>query len=229
MPGYQTHQASVAIRGAPDLLIRSLLDAQQYDDPLGEAGALGISSATWPLFGVLWPSSLQLAACMAVRPLVPGERLLEVGCGLALGSLVAHRRGAAVTASDCHPLASLFLARNARLNGLAPLPYRHGDWSAVPGQADSPPRQSVEGRFGLIMGSDVLYERDEAGQLQAFIERHALPEAEVLIVDPNRSNRAAFNRRMAHAGFGLEELALAEVSPGDAAYRGRLLRYRRQG
>jgi predicted nicotinamide N-methyase len=227
MPGYQTHQATLAIRGAPDLLIRSLLDTQQFDDPLGEAAALGISSATWPLFGVVWPSGLQLAAWMAGRPLVPGERMLEVGCGLALGSLVAHRRGAAVTASDCHPLAACFLARNTSLNGLQPLPYRHGNWSAVPGAATAPSRPPVEGRFGLIMGSDVLYERDDPGHLQAFIERHALPRAEVLIVDPNRGNRVAFNRRMARAGFRLEECALAEVSPGDAPYRGRMLRYRR--
>ena len=58
MPGYQTKQECVAIPGAHDLHIQSLLDRQQYADPLGEAEALGISSAAWPLFGLLWPSSL---------------------------------------------------------------------------------------------------------------------------------------------------------------------------
>ncbi len=88
MPGYQTKQERIAIEGAHSLIIRSLLDKQQYADPLGEAAAMGISSAAWPLFGLLWPSSLLLAAWMAERPLVANERILEVGCGLALASLV---------------------------------------------------------------------------------------------------------------------------------------------
>jgi predicted nicotinamide N-methyase len=221
VPGYQTKQEQVAIQGAASLVICSLLDRQQFADPQGAAAALGISSAAWPLFGLVWPSSLQLAARMAARPVVAGERILEVGCGLGLASLVSHRRGADVTASDCHPLASLFLGRNVLLNALPPLPYHHGPWQAA--AAASP------ARYGLIIGSDVLYERDEPGHLSRFIEQHALPNAEVLIVDPNRGNRAPFNRRMAAAGFVLEETQLARLAPEDEAYRGRLLRYLRAG
>ena len=224
MPGYQTKQEQVAIRGADSLIIRSLLDRQQYADPCGEAEAQGISSAAWPLFGLLWPSALQLAARMAVRPMVPRERILEVGCGLALASLVSHRRGADVTASDCHPLTARFLHENLRLNELPRLPYRHGHWSAGPGGVVPAAHEVVQGRFDLIMGSDVLYERDEAGHLSGFIARHALPCAEVLIVDPNRGNRAAFNRRMAGAGFRLEEIDLSGAPGGADGYRGRLLR-----
>jgi predicted nicotinamide N-methyase len=233
MPGYLTREERVPIPGAAPLRIRSLLDNQQFADPLGAALALGISSAAWPMFGVLWPSSRQLAARMAARLLDPGERILEVGCGLALASLVSHRRGADVTASDSHPLAGAFLLENLRLNGLPPLPYRHGDWAATTeaialDDAASPAR--VQGRFGLIIGSDVLYERDDTGLLPAFIERHALPAAEVLIVDPNRGNRAGFNRRMALAGFALDETDLGGFDAGGlAGYKGRLLRYVRAG
>jgi predicted nicotinamide N-methyase len=233
MPGYQTKQEHVAIQGALNLHIRSLLDRQQYADPLGEAAAAGISSAAWPLFGLLWPSSFRLAAWMAGRPMVPHERILEVGCGLALASLVCHRRGADVTASDCHPLASNFLSFNTGLNGLLPLPYRHGNWSTRP---ENPPATEgpagdrpalVQGRFDLIIGSDVLYERDEKGDLSGFIARHAGDCAEVLIVDPNRGNRAAFNRRMVQAGFTLEETDLSGAQAGGEPYRGRMLHYRR--
>ena len=230
MPGYRTKHELIAIRGAHSLEIRSLLDRQQHADPLGEAAALGISSAAWPLFGLLWDSALQLAALMAVRPMVAQERILEVGCGLALASLVSHRRGADITASDCHPLAATFLLENLRLNGLQPLPYRHGHWSAAPDLPARPGRPIVEGRFGLIIGSDVLYERDQPGHLSSFIERHALPCAEVLIVDPDRGNRPAFSRRMAAAGFVLHETRLGGAAAGTVAvaYRGRMLSYRRQ-
>lgn len=228
MPGYLTTQRAVAIDGSPDLLIRSLLDRQQYADPQGVAEALGVSSAAWPLFGLLWPSALQLAACMARRPLVAGERILEVGCGLGLASLVSHRRGADVTASDCHPLVPEFLQVNALLNGLSPMPYRHGNW-ALDSDADVPGLSpSVQGEFDLIMGSDVLYERDDQGALSQFILRHASPQAQVLIVDPNRGNRAAFTRRMVAKGFALSETDLSQPMAEGPAYRGRLLRYVRE-
>ena len=126
--GYFTKQENIAITGVADMVIRSLLDKQQFHDPLEAAQRLGISSATWPLFGLLWPSGARLAERMALRPVRASERILEIGCGLALSSLVGHRRGADVTASDCHPLAGAFLAENVRLNGLLPLKYRHGQW-----------------------------------------------------------------------------------------------------
>ena len=226
-PGYQTQQSCVAIRGGNDLQIRSLLDRQQYADPHGEAAASGFSAANWPLFGVLWPSSLQLAAHMLTRPLTPGERILEVGCGLGLASLVCHRRGDDVTASDAHPLALSFLAENVQLNDLMPLPYRHGDWAAHTHDDAHDRRPVVSGRFNVIMGSDVLYERDEPGHLAGFIERHACPTAEVIIVDPNRGNRSAFSRRMREQGFELNESTLSTPEADGLPYRGRLLRYSR--
>ena len=253
MPGYLTKQERIAISGVADLHIRSLLDNQQFSDPQGLAALVGISAATWPLFGLLWPSGAELAARMGQRPVTAGERILEIGCGLGLASLVGHRRGADMTASDCHPLAGLFLANNLRLNGLAPMKYRHGLWGEVAHPAppaDGSPHlpasvpgvQAVEdsghvandgsvdvsGRFDLIMGSDVLYERDDSGGLARFIEDHTLPSAEVWIVDPHRGNRPAFNRRMAHLGFDLNEQRLDRLAtPLQTAYRGRMLTYTR--
>ena len=228
MPGYAIKHEQVAVNGVAHLHIRSLLDRQQFDDPAGEALALGIPSAMWPLFGLLWPSGAELAAQMASRALPPGQRILEIGCGLALASLVCHRRGADITASDCHPLAEAFLVENLRLNGLHPLCYRHGPWSGEPSPAAFAWREPLRGRFDLIIGSDVLYERDQDGILPRFIERHSQDAACVLIVDPDRGNRAKFNRRMNALGFDLNESRLDRAAGlGDIGYKGRLLSFER--
>lgn len=227
MPGYRTKQERIVITGAQDLIIESLLDRQQYHDPLGEAERLGISSASWPLFGLIWPSGAYLAARLAIRPVDSTERILEIGCGLGLASLVGHRRGAHMTASDCHPLAGLFFAQNLRLNGLMPMDYRHGQWgTALPIPVVLP--FAVQGLFNLIIGSDLLYERDARGDLAHFIARHACPNAEVWIVDPNRGNRPAFTRAMAQLGFDMREEKLDAPSTAQhAAYKGRFLIYTR--
>jgi predicted nicotinamide N-methyase len=232
VPGYRTKQERIAIAGVDDLVIRSLLDRRQFFDPLGEADCLGISSASWPLFGVLWPSGAQLAARIALRPVCAGERILEVGCGLALASLVGHRRGADVTASDRHPLAERFLEENLRLNDLAPMKYRHGHWSVPerpPGRRRVPALRIVRGQYDLVIGSDLLYEPDESAALAGFIARHASPAGEVWIVDPDRGNRPTFNRQMAAAGFPVHEEERLEqpASIGADPYKGRLLVYRR--
>jgi predicted nicotinamide N-methyase len=235
MSGYQTRQQQVQVGSERRLQLFGLLDRQQFSDPSGAAAALGISSAAWPLFGLLWPSSLQLAERLALRP-VTAERILELGCGLALPSLVGHRRGADITASDCHPLSGRFLRRNVRLNAMAPLEYRHGDWGAdnaeSTGAAKRPaphlPAPRVRGLFSLLIGSDLLYERDERAGLAGFIHRHAEGTSEVWIVDPDRGNRSAFNREMTKNGFAVREERLDRAAAGAReAYKGRLLVYNR--
>mgnify|MGYP000261058915 CR=1 FL=1 len=217
MPGYEVKFQRLAVSGGADLEIRSLLDRQQFADPLGEAEAAGISSACWPLFGLVWPSARKLADLMQVWEL-GGKRVLEIGCGLALASMVVHRRLGDVTASDCHPLTELFLKANLSLNALPALKYSIGNWARVnPGL----------GEFDLIIGSDVLYERDQPAQLAAFIQLHAAPTAEVLIIDPNRGNRGPFHRAMALSGFFLTETVLDAPLDDGSPYRGRLLRYTR--
>ena len=196
--------------------LRYLLDRQQFYDPQGEAEAEGISSAAWPIFGMLWPSGQALAKVMLTFEL-EGKRILELGCGLALASLVVHRRGGDITASDCHPLAAAFLQKNLELNQLPPMKYQAGNWSR------SNPLLS---RFDLIIGSDVLYDREQPEILSQFIDLHANQDAEVLIVDPDRGNRTSFNRKMSVLGYSHTEDRISHL-PDGAPYKGRLHSYRR--
>jgi 2-polyprenyl-3-methyl-5-hydroxy-6-metoxy-1,4-benzoquinol methylase len=217
VPGYQVRFQHIEISGGADLDIRALLDRQQYHDPDGMAEAAGISPACWPLFGQIWPSAQKLADLMQTW-VIGNQRVLEIGCGLALASLVLHRRGENITASDCHPLTELFIHANLLRNALPAMNYSVGNW----GRANP-----ALGRFDLIIGSDVLYERNHPEQLAEFIERHAEPRIQVLIIDPNRSNRGAFNRAMHLLGFSLVETVIKLPLSDGSPYRGRLLNYQR--
>ncbi|ANB17063.1 class I SAM-dependent methyltransferase [Dokdonella koreensis] len=216
MPGYATHQLTVRLSGH-DYRIEALSDLQQFADPDGTAARAGISSAQWSLFGQVWPAGRALAEAMAIAD-VDGKRILEIGCGLGLSSLVLQRRRAEVVASDHHPLAGSFLDRNAWLNGLPPVTYRNLPW-ATP--------DATLGRFDLIIGSDVLYERGHAAQLVALMQRHAHPDAQVLISDPGRGNSGAFSRGLAECGYSVSETRSAFAAGEVAPFRGRVLDYRR--
>ena len=211
---YQVKFETVSGSGA-DLQVRSLLDRQQFYDPLGEAEAQGISSAAWPIFGMLWPSGRVLAQVMQTFE-VEGKQMLELGCGLALASLVVHRRGGDITASDCHPMAADFLLENLKLNHLPAMKYQLANWSRS---------NPLLPRFDLIIGSDVLYDREQPNTLSQFIALHARPCAEVLIVDPDRGNRTSFNRKMEALGFSHSQTRISELLGSGEAYKGRVLRY----
>lgn len=216
MPGYTTRLLTLRFCGI-DYRIRALSDLQQFADPLGIAERAGISSSNWSLFGQVWPAGRVLARAMCSFD-VAGKRILELGCGLGLASLVLNRRKADITASDHHPLAEEFLTYNAALNGLRVPAYLDLAW-------DQP--QPDLGRFDLIIASDVLYERGHAGQLAKLLALHTRPEAEVLITDPGRGNSGAFTTALKSQGFSVEEVRSAFDDGDEPPYRGRLLSFRR--
>ncbi len=97
-----------------------------------------------PYWAELWPAARALAAAL---PDVRGLRVVELGCGLGVPSLVAAARGAEVTATDWAADAIDLLRENAERNGLA-LRAEVRDW-----------REPWAERFDLALAADVLYER----------------------------------------------------------------------
>jgi len=200
-----------------DFSIRSLKDRLEYDDQGGHAAAIGISPATWSLFGVVWPSSKMLASKVSVLEL-EGKRVLEIGCGLALSSIVLHQMGVDITASDYHPLAKAFLDKNVLSNDLSPIKYQTGNW-----ETENP----LLGKFDLIIGSDILYEPDHVGQVSNFIDSHSSVDVNVMIVDPNRGNRSRFTKKMIALGYTHQFERFNVPDIGETNCKGRILHYQR--
>lgn len=216
MPGYDTRKLDVRV-GRKRYRIRALSDHMQYADPDGAARRAGICSASWSLFGQLWPASQALAKALKHID-IHDRRIIELGCGLALPSLLLQSRGADVTASDHHPLSRSFLDYNAALNRLKPIPYRDLPWTK---------KIREPGQYDLIVGSDVLYERNHANMLAELIGQLAAPIAKVMITCPGRGYRNRFSRLMEQMGFELNAIPMAFSEDESAPYRGRLLSYRR--
>ncbi len=200
-----------------DIHIRSLRDKQQFSDSFGEAEKLGISSAQWSLFGVVWESSQVLAHEME-RFDIQEKRILEMGCGMALSSLLLNARRADITATDYHPEAGGFLAENTRLNHGRRIPFLRTSWDDL---------TDGLGEFDVLIGADLLYEQQHIALLSDFIERHAKPDCEIILVDPGRGQHAAFSKKMVTMGYAHSQYKPDTGGYLNAPFKGQVLRYQR--
>jgi predicted nicotinamide N-methyase len=153
-----------------------------------------------PYWVETWDSSVVLADELAGRDLA-GVRLLDLGCGLGLTGTVAAAKGACVTMVDAAAPALLF----ARLNSW---PWRQRvcvrrlDWR----------RDRLAGQyFPLIVGADILYDRDDWPFQEAFWRAHLADGGAVLLGDPGRSTGLAFPDWLTPRGWNI---ARTEVRAG---------------
>nr|WP_221435196.1 methyltransferase domain-containing protein [Thalassotalea piscium] len=203
--------------GDIDIHLRTLRDKNQFSDDNNEAKNLGINSTLWPIFGVIWPSSIVLANYMNHFN-TQGKRILEIGCGIGLTSLMLNKRHDDITSTDMHPEVQRFLDKNTHLNRDADIPFYRTNW------ADLCPELKT---FDVIIGSDILYEDEHIDLLIAFIERHANPACEVILVDPGRGRKAKFSKKMALLGYSANQEKAQQAINMPDAYNGYILSFKR--
>ena len=200
-----------------DIHVRTLRNRQEFLDVDEEAEKLGISPSLWPLFGVVWQSAEVLAHLMADYN-IDALRILEVGCGIGLSSLLLNKRHADITATDYHPEAERFLAYNVDLNDDTAIPFALHNWDKL---------ETKLGLFDLIIGSDILYERGHADTIAKFIDHHAKPHCEIIIVDPDRGYQGKFDVVMLDRGYTSDRTKPTTDGYFDKPYRGHVLSYSR--
>jgi predicted nicotinamide N-methyase len=127
-----------------------------------------------PYWSVLWRSGVALGKELSELDL-SGRRVVELGCGLGVPSVAAARAGATVLATDMDPDALQLAARNAAENGL--------ELETMVVKWESPDELVGRGPFDLVLGTDVLYERQSVALLLNLLPRLA-PEA--WIAEPGR-------------------------------------------
>lgn len=128
---------------------------------------------------------------------IENKAILELGCGVALSSLVLNKREANITATDYHPESKVFLEENVKLNRAKNIDFHLCNWSD---------EETSLGKFDLIIGSDVLYERDHSELLSSFINKHSKENTEVVLVLPNRGYQGKFNLEMEKLNYTHERV-----------------------
>ena len=133
-----------------------------------------------PYWSVIWRSGRALAR--ELHGVALGDlRVVELGCGLALPSIVAARAGAAVLATDASSQALALARRNARLNDVR-IDTAKVDWA----EPDELVRRAP---FDLVLAADVLYERASVAQLLSLLPRLA---SDAWVADPGRPPAGGF-------------------------------------
>jgi predicted nicotinamide N-methyase len=178
-----------------DGLTLSLLRPQQADALLSEEAFE--HEEFLPYWAELWPSALALARVLRRRDLT-GLRVVELGCGLALPSIVAARGGARVLATDWSPEALQVAAGNAERNR-ADVEIALVAWSGADRLVGAAP-------WDLVLAADLLYEQRNVDQLLALLPRLG---GEVLLAEPGRQPSARF----------FDEVEFSVDDLGDRVYR----------
>jgi predicted nicotinamide N-methyase len=189
-----------ALRGVdPAELPPALLDVHVHRLALPGGEAYLVRPADWerlrheeggaarpvPYWATAWPSGLALAAELARDAPAPGIRVLELGCGLGLPSLVCARAGARVLATDRSTDAVAFAAHSMALNELD-AEVAQVDWAE---QGDA---LAARGPWDLVLAADVLYTRANVEVALRLLPRLLAPGGEVRLADPRRAGGRDF-------------------------------------
>jgi predicted nicotinamide N-methyase len=146
-----------------------------------------------PYWAEIWPSGIALAADIARHPeRIRGRRVLELGSGVGITAAVAVQHGAHLTVTDYAPESLLLTEMTVRRHtGEAPASIRQMNW-----RGSDVDTISREGRFDVVLGADLLYERRDIEPLVAAIETLLLPDGALWLAEPGRKPALDFLEAM---------------------------------
>lgn len=133
-----------------------------------------------PYWAELWDSSYVIGAELASRDL-DGVAVLDLGCGMGLTAAASASAGAKVVAADLEAPALLFAAYNTAAWREC-VRTRRTNW-----QTDH-----LGERFPVIVGADILYEKNQWDFLDPFFREHLADGGEVLLGEPGRQTGELF-------------------------------------
>jgi predicted nicotinamide N-methyase len=146
-----------------------------------------------PYWMHLWPAAATLARLIAGSQRIgPRTRVLELGCGLALPTLLAAARGALAVAADWKREPLHFAQASAKLNG-CDIEVLQMDWTAVP----------LRREFDFCFGADVGYDARFKDALVQAVAALLRPGGTAWLADSVNVHHPGLTEGLESAGFAL--------------------------
>ena len=136
----------------------------------------------FPLWAKIWQASWVLCGVLAEMPPDPRKRLLEIGAGIGLVSIVAATFGHRITMTEYNPDALNFARANAHLNQCPRLPILKLDWHD--------PR--IKGQFDTIVASEITYKPEDLRPLIQFFKSYLQPGGQIILASEMRNTGKDF-------------------------------------
>ncbi len=137
-----------------------------------------------PYWTDLWPAAIGMSEFILENTsLFDQKKIIEIGCGLGLPSIVAAGIADEVTMTDYLDDAMVFAQRNAQLNKLENITFQKLDWRSI---------AAGHQKYDVILASDVAYEKrffdDLPFALKAMMHYHSL----AVLSEPGRAFASDF-------------------------------------
>lgn len=161
-----------------------------------------------PYWADVWPSSIIMARHVAMLP-ARGRQLLELGSGAGLVATAAALAGFEVTVSDYYEDSLRFSRANVLHHTGVDPKAELLDWRALPARLP---------RYDVVVGSDVLYERQYGALVAETIARTLRGDGRAYVTDPGRIAVKEFLEECARRGLHARTLERVPFDP-EAALR----------
>lgn len=175
--------------------------------------ARGLRERDWPYWLEDWPATYALAEVLdAEDPASFREPCLDLGCGSGfMAAFLGARFGLRVFSCDFNPDACRLAALNAAEAG-----RRDGAGAGVRGRVFCADMGRFPSRaaFGLVLGGEMLYARENQGPILAFLSAHLAPDGAAWFADPGRSAAEGFAGAADASGFAAAPRTIASRAAG---------------
>jgi predicted nicotinamide N-methyase len=150
-----------------------------------------------PYWAELWASALAMSQYLVQSKMDwSGKKVLEIGAGLGLPSIVAGKLGATdVTISDYLPEAVVFAEKNWYKNNLHPANFITMDWR----------NPDIAFAADILLAADIAYEQRMFEFLPLAFKTLSKKGGTILLSEPNRGFAQIFMKKLQHQGFEIEE------------------------
>jgi predicted nicotinamide N-methyase len=148
-----------------------------------------------PYWTELWPSAIALSEFIIENSLLLNDKkVIEIGAGLALPSLVASRFCDYITTTDYIQDALHFAQRNSELNKIENIKFDLLDWRNI--RDDHP-------KYDVILASDIAYEKRFFADLPTALLSLMHEDSIAILTEPNRLFAKPFIDAL-HKNFAIE-------------------------